>query len=189
MSRYYFALNSPAISFSKSDLYSKNEKMIQIGPYIKAISDAFFLSNQFRKNLFLYYYTSFDNKSLVITFDGSSLRYLGPSFFSAGQLLIRVMNHITNPSSKQGKLTPGLEVHKEESSWIFEKHSKDKWIQISYSNIQDKLFSKFSMSFPILFLFGFDKINTKNIEYNISWGPLEIDEQVILTNHHIESMI
>ncbi|MCG3222063.1 MAG: hypothetical protein H7641_11855 [Candidatus Heimdallarchaeota archaeon] len=188
MSRYYFALNSPPISFTKSDLYSKNENMIQISPYIKAISDSFFLSNQFRKNLYLYYCTSFNNKSIIITFDGSSLRYLGPSFFSAAHLLIRVMNHLVNSSSKQGKLTPGLNVHNEESSWIFEKRYKDKWIQINYSNIQEKQLSEFSMPFPILFLFGFDKINSENIEYKISWGPLEIDEQVILTNHYIESV-
>ncbi|NPD87127.1 MAG: hypothetical protein HGN29_00280 [Asgard group archaeon] len=189
MSQYYFALNSPPISFTKSDLYSKNENMIQISPYIKAISDAFFLSNQFRKNLFLYYCTSFNNKSLIITFDGSSLRFLGPSFFSAAHLLIRVMKHIINPSSKQKKLTPGITIHNEESSWIFEKHSKDEWIQINYSNIQEKQLFKFSMSFPILFLFGFDKIDSENIEHRISWGPLEIDEQIILTNHYIESMM
>jgi hypothetical protein len=189
MSRYYFALNSPPISFTKSDLYSKTEHVIQISPYIKAISDAFFLSNKFRKNLFLYYCTSFNDKQLIITFDGSSLRYLGPSFFSAAHLLIRVMNHITEPNSKQGKLTPGLSILNEEVSWIFEKHSNDKWVQIDYSDMHENQIKNLSKPFPILFLFGFDKIESENIEYKMSWGSLEIDEQIILTNHYIESMI
>ena len=162
--------------------------MSQVSPYIKAISDAFFLSNNFRKNLCLYFCTSFKNESLIIAFDGSSLRYLGPSFFSAAHLLIRVMNHMTSPTSKQGKLTPGISVHKKRLDWILEKHSKDNWIQVTQLDEQEKHPINFSLSSPVLFLFGFNDIVLEKIEQKISWGPIEIDEQVILTNHYIESV-
>ena len=188
MSRYYFAINAPSLSFSKSDLYTKNENVNQINPYIKAISDAFFLSNDFRKNLCLYFLTSFRKKTLIVKFDGSTLRYLGPSSFSAAHLLIRVMNHLSNPTSKQGKLTPGLEIQEESINWILEKHSKDKWVQILNSDSQMGHDIEISMKSPILFLFNFDNFSSEKIIHKLSWGSLDIDEQVILTNHYIESV-
>lgn len=188
MSRYYFAVNSPPLSFTKSNLYTKNENIDNISPFIKAVSDAFFLSNNFRKSLCLYFCTSFKNKSLIIEFDGSALRYLGPSFFSAAHLIIRVMNHLSNPTSKEGKLTPGLTVHEKESDWIFEKHSEDRWIQITNSVDQQNRHAEILMGSPILFLFNFNHIQSENIVQRISWNSLEIDEQIILTNHYIESV-
>jgi hypothetical protein len=188
MSQHYFVLNSPPISFSKSDLYKRSENMSQISPYIKAISDAFFLSNSFRKNLCLYFYTRIKKEPTIISFEGSSLRYLGPSFFSAAHLLIRAINSRTNPNSKKGKLTPGLSVYEEELDWILEKHTEHTWVQVSNTDKQEELPSNVSLASPVLFLFGFDNVKLEKIEHKISWPTLEIDEQVILTNHYIESV-
>ncbi len=188
MSRYYFAINAPPLSFSKSNLYTKNENISQSNPYIKAISDAFFLSNDFRKNLCLYFCTSLKDKNTIIKFDGSTMRYLGPSSFSAAHLLIRAMNHLSNPTSKQGKLTPGLEVQEGSIEWVLEKHSKDKWVQITKSDYQMELDLEISMQSPVLFLFNFENLTSEKTIQKLSWGVVDIDEQVILTNHYIEGV-
>jgi tRNA pseudouridine-54 N-methylase len=188
MSRYYFAINAPPFSLSKLNLYTMNKNVNQVNPYIKAISDAFFLSNDFRKNLCLYFCTSFEDKNLIVKFDGSILRYLGPSSFSAAHLLIRAMNHLSNPTSKKGKLTPGIEVREEGIDWILDNHYKNKWVQITKSNYQMEKNMEFSTLSPVLFFFNFNHLKSEKIIHKISWGPLDIDEQVILTNHHIESV-
>ncbi len=189
MLRHYFVINAPPLSFSKSELYLQNSKINPMGPFIKAISDAFFLSNQFRKNNFVYYCTEYKKTQYIVTFNGETLKYLGPSFFSSAHLLLRVKNHIKDSKSRSGKLTPGLSVYKKDTNWIFEKHTKDIWINIikSDSITEEYLLTDSKSSYVFFYNFE-DKIpNHKAIK--LSLGSLDIDEQVILTNYFIESLM
>jgi hypothetical protein len=189
MLRHYFVINAPPLSFSKSDLYLQNSKINLMGPFIKAISDAFFLSNQFRKNNFVYYCTEFKNTQYIVTFNGETLRYLGPSFFSAAHLLLRAKNHIKDSKARSGKLTPGLSVYKENINWIFERHTNDIWINIIKDAFMTEEHPLTSLKSSYVFFYNFeDKIpNHKAIK--LSLGPLDIDEQIILTNYFIESLM
>ena len=122
MSKTHFIIFAPpAHLFEKNDIYTPFSRFSYIhGTYIKAIADCFFLSNKFRFNNTLHYYTFFKNSTYIISFDGKKLRYLGPSYFSASNLLLRALTHIVNPRSKKGKLTPGLSVEKiEEELAVF----------------------------------------------------------------------
>jgi len=186
MSLYNFVFNALALTFDKSDLYSSEFLLEPNGSYIKAISDSFFLSNQFRKNLSLYFCTSYNSKPFIVKFDGNSLRYLGPSFFSAAHLLLRAKNHIINPNSKGGKLTPGLSVFEGTIKWILEEHVEDIKILVTDSIDKNDGISISPNSSSVLFLFGFKEFPEGDEISQISWGSLRIDEQVILTNHYIE---
>jgi len=187
MLQYYFVINAPPLSFLKSDLYTQNLKFSSMGSFIKAISDAFFLSNQFRKKNYLYYCTKYKNTQYIVTFNGETLKYLGPSFFSAAHLLLRAKNHIKDSKSRSGKLTPGLSVYKENTYWIFEKHSKDIWINVIKDDNIIGEHSLVSSRSSYVFFYNFENkiLNQKAIK--LSFGPLDIDEQVILTNYFIES--
>ena len=187
MSQLFFILNAPSLSFTKTNLYEKKTELNESAPFIKSIADSFFLSNHFRKNLFLYYCTSFQGNSYTITFDGSSLRYLGPSFFSAAHLLLRAKNHIVNPSSRSGKLTPGLSVLKQNSNWLFEKHKDDK-IVLVVSSEDNIVFSKEKIKHCNVFAYGFEKLPLSIKSETLHLKQLEIDEQVIVTNYHLESV-
>ncbi len=189
MSSYTFLFNAPAISFSKRDLYSKDFLFKEAGSYIKAISDSFFLSNEFRKENVLYYCTQYNEEQITIVFDGKEIRYLGPSFFSAAHLLLRVKNHIDNPNSKLGKLTPGLSVYRQTSEWALEKFSEKKLVLVKESS-KDILTSKLE---PYLdsnvFLFGFDSIPVKFHQIEMPLGPIAIDEQVIMINYFLDQVV
>ena len=189
MLRYYFVINAPPLSFSKSDLYQQNSIINSMGFSIKAISDVFFLSNQFRRKNFVYYCTKFKDTSYIVTFNGETLKYLGPSFFSAAHLLLRAKNHIKDSKSKSGKLTPGLSVHKKNVNWVLEKHTKDVWINV----VKDYTISeKYSLDNPkasIVFFYNFEDNIIKHKAIKMSLGLLDIDEQVILTNYFIESLM
>ncbi|MHA2357205.1 MAG: hypothetical protein ACXABK_00365 [Candidatus Heimdallarchaeaceae archaeon] len=186
MSLYYFAFNAPSLTFDKSDLYNSEFQADSSYTFVKAIADSFFLSNQFRKNLLLYYCTSYNSKPYVVKFDGNSLRYLGPSFFSAAHLLLRTKDHIINPNTKAGKLTSGLSVFEGTTEWVLEKYAENKKILITNSRKKDENINIASSSTSVLFLFGFNELLEEEVTV-ISWGSLRIDEQVILTNHYLES--
>ena len=189
MLKYYFVINAPPLSFSKFELYLQNSKINLMGPFIKAISDAFFLSNQFRKNNFVYYCTKYKNTQYIVTFNGETLRYLGPSFFSAAHLLLRAKNHIKDSKSRSGKLTPGLSVYKESTNWIFEKHAEDIWINIIKNDYITEKYPLTSSKSSYVFFYNFENKNLNNKAIKLSLGPLDIDEQVILTNYFIESLM
>lgn len=185
MAPHFFVFNAPHFTLTKGTLYSTEDSNKVEGNFIKAISDAFFLSNEFRKTLYLYYCTFYKSKSYTVTFNGSNLRYLGPSFFSAAHLLLRAVNHIIDPRSKSGKLTPGLNIIEGSYDWILEKHKKDNCLKIvrteNVSNNHQRQISESNV-----FLFGFDNINLPDTYGKISLGPMDIDEQVILTNYELE---
>ena len=187
MSQLFFILNAPSLSFTKANLYERKTKLNDSAPFIKSITDSFFLSNQFRKNLFLYYCTSFQGKPYVITFDGSELRYLGPSFFSAAHLLLRAKNHIVNPNSRSGKLTPGLSVLEQNSDWIFEKHKNDKIVLVVSSSEDKAEFSEEKAKQNNIFAYGFEKLPLSTKSEIMHLRQLEVDEQVIVINYLLES--
>ena len=187
MSQLFFILNAPSLSFSKVNLYEKKSILKDSAPFIKSVADSFFLSNQFRKHLFLYYCTSFQEKPYVITFDGSKLRYLGPSFFSAAHLLLRAKNHIINPNSRNGKLTPGISVFEQDSSWVFEQHKDGKIVQVVTSSKERDELSKDEVKQNNVFAYGFEKLPLSIKTYTMYLKQLEIDEQVIIINYLLES--
>ena len=183
-----YVFNAPSISFSKTDLYSEDFLFESSGAYIKAISDSFFLSNEFRKNNLLLYCTKYNEEPITISFDGKTIRFLGPSFFSAAHLLLRAKNHIDNPNSKSGKLTPGLSVHKQPLAWVLEKFAEKQLIKIQSSpkaRISNQLES---CSDSDIFLFGFDKLPQKYNQIELPIGPLAIDEQVIMLNYFLDKV-
>ncbi len=185
MSAHFFVFNAPPFSLTKGTLYSSEDSTKVEGKFIKAISDAFFLSNEFRKSLHLYYCTTYKSKPYTVTFNGTNLRYLGPSFFSAAHLLLRAVNHTVDSTSKSGKLTPGLNIIEGSYEWILEKHRKDNCLKI----IRTKMVSdnhQVKISESNVFLFGFDNINLPETYGKVSLGPMDIDEQVILTNYDLE---
>jgi len=189
MSSCVFVFNAPAISFSKTDLYSKDFSFEKTGSYIKAISDSFFLSNEFRKNNVVYYCTQYKEEPITIIFDGKTIRYLGPSFFSAAHLLLRAKDHIDNPNSKSGKLTPGLTVHKQPSEGVLEKFAEKELMKIQRSSkiiITPQLESCLDTN---VFLFGFDKLPMKYRQIEIPLGPLAINEQVIMINYFLDQVV
>ena len=188
MSQLFFILNAPPLSFIKSNLYKKNTELEESAPYIKSIADSFFLSNQFRKNLFLYYCTSYQGIPYVITFEGSELRYLGSSFFSSAHLILRAKNHIINPNSQDGRLTPGISVLEQSSNWIFEKHKEDKIVQV-ISTCEDELeFSQEIAKHYNVFAYGFEKLPLSINSKKMFLKHLVVDEQVIITNYLLESV-
>ncbi len=189
MSKTVFIINAPSFSFDKPDLYSTEFSHNKLNQYIKAIADSFFLSNHFRKNNLVYYCTDFGGESYQITFKGDELRFLGPSFFSAGHLLLRAKNHIINPDSKKGKLTPGISVHRRKMEWVFDKYRNERCFQIIASKTISKNISLNMSSNSNVFFYGFE--NLSELENKItkrSLGPLDIDEQIIMTNFMIESV-
>lgn len=186
MHSHYFIINAPPFSLTKNNLYTSKNSLECEGTYIKAVSDAFFLSNNFRKNLMLYYCTSYNSESYIVGFDGSKLRYLGPSSFSASLLLLRAKNYLIDPKRKSGKLTPGLEVIRDSVSWVLEKFPKEKMLIIKKEKKVSPNYQK-KIADSNTFLFGFEGIELSK-EYNsTSLGPIDIDEQVILTNYTLET--
>ena len=183
MSSCTFIYNAPAISFSKKDLYSTDFAFGKTASYLKAISDSFFLSNEFRKTNVLYYCTQYEEEPIIIVFDGKTIRFLGPSFFSAAHLLLRAKNHIINPNSKSGKLTPGLTVIKQSPEWIFDKFIKEELILIQKSSIAIKMDQIKPYLDSNVFLFGFAKLPVRYQQIEIPLGPLTIYEQVIMINY------
>lgn len=189
MSSCIFILNAPPLSFTKLDLYSTKFAFNTTGSFIKAISDTFFLSNEFRKQNLLYYCTEYNSKSFIVVFDGRTIKYLGPSFFSAAHLLLRAKNHINNPHSKKGKLTPGLDVYNTSFENILEKHADKKLVQIKESPKEKQIsLSKSALLQPV-FLLGFKDIPNKYNYSEISLGSLAIDEQIIVTNYFIDQVM
>lgn len=183
MQNLFFIIHSPSITFTKSDLYVENDQIELCGEYIKAISDAFFLSNNFRKNLNIDFFTVINEEEYIISFDGSRLKYLGPSFFSATHLLLRAINHTIKPYSKSGKLTPGITVEKGGIEVLEKKYQGIKKIQI----VEDIEISQSVMNLiqeTTVFLFGFE--NSFLDAEKISFGRLSIDEQIIITNFYLE---
>ncbi|UJG39804.1 MAG: hypothetical protein K9W45_08025 [Candidatus Heimdallarchaeum aukensis] len=189
MSKNHFVIFAPPTPlFTKNDIYIPFSRLSYIhGTYIKAIADCFFLSNKFRFNNILHYYTLFKNNTYLISFNGKKLRYLGPSYFSASNLLLRALTHIVNPRSNKGKLTPGLTVEKIEEETLnhFQKRYKGKDIflisnrtQAQKSDIDNQL------THEAVFLFGYQK-KEKNWK-EIFLGNIEIDEQMILLNYYLD---
>ncbi len=185
MSTHFFVFNAPPFSLTKRTLYSTEDSTKVEGKFIKAISDAFFLSNEFRKSLYIYYCTTYKSKPYTVTFNGANLRYLGPSFFSAAHLLLRAINHIIDPTSKSGKLTSGLNIIEGSYEWILKKHIKDNCLKIiRIETVSDNIKRKICES--NVFLFGFDNINLPETYEIATLGPIDIDEQAILTNYNLE---
>lgn len=187
MLQIFFILNAPPLTFNKKDLYERESKIRESAPFVKAVADSFFLSNQFRKNHFLYYSTKIQGKPFVITFDGDNLRYLGPSLFSAAHLLLRVKNHILYPNSKKGKLTPGISVNEQNSDWIFEQHSEDKFIQVVASEENNLEFRLNNIKQSRVFTYGFEELPSSINFEKMYVKNLDVDEQVIITNYLLES--
>ena len=183
MSSCTFIFNAPTISFSKNDLYSRDFSFEKTCSYIKAISDSFFLSNEFRKENVLYYCTQYEEKPIIIVFDGKTIRFLGPSFFSAAHLLLRAKNHLINPNSKSGKLTPGLSVLMQPSDWVLDRFIEEELILIQKSSKAMEIELLEPHMEANIFLFGFEKLPDKYKQVEIPLGPLAIDEQVIMVNH------
>jgi len=188
MSQLFFILNAPPLSFTKSNLYEKSTKLKESAPYIKSIADSFFLSNQFRRNLLIYYCTSYQGMSFVITFEGSKLRYLGPSFFSSAHLILRAKNHILDSNSRDGKLTPGISVLEQSSDWIFEKHKEDKIVQVISKCEKELEFSQEIAKHSNVFAYGFEKLPLSINSKKLLLKHLMVDEQVIITNYLLESV-
>ncbi|MHA1707636.1 MAG: hypothetical protein ACTSX6_07040 [Candidatus Heimdallarchaeaceae archaeon] len=184
MNSYRIIINAPPIDFSKSDLYSNSKKMRIIGPFIKAVSDAFFLSNNFRKNLIVDFCTQYESCDYVISFNGSKIKYLGPSFFSAAHLLLRAVRHIVNKNSKAGKLTPGITIKQKNLEELYHIYNEKKWVSIKITNNfrEDliKEISKYSV-----FLYNAPKESLTIQTEEICLGVLSIDEQIILTNYYL----
>ena len=189
MSEIVFVFNAPSLSFNKSDLYKNEFINSNLHPFVKAISDSFFLSNDFRKNHTAYFLTSIEGKPYQIIFKGNELRFLGPSFFSAAHLLLRAKNHILYPDSKKGKLTPGLSVQKQDIEGICEKYPNGKYFLIDSSEITENYSKLTQKSDTMIFLFGFSDKEILDKEYEkIFLNDLEIDEQVIILNYQLESV-
>ncbi|MHA1866045.1 MAG: hypothetical protein ACTSVB_10730 [Candidatus Heimdallarchaeaceae archaeon] len=190
MSKTHFIIFAPpAHLFEKNDIYTPFSRFSYIhGTYIKAIADCFFLSNKFRFNNTLHYYTFFKNSTYIISFDGKKLRYLGPSYFSASNLLLRALTHIVNPRSKKGKLTPGLSVEKiEEEPFIHiqkKYESKDIFLITNRTQTKKEEITTQLSHEGAVFLFGYQKKN-KNWK-EIFLGDIEIDEQMILLNYYLD---
>lgn len=186
MYSYRFIFFAPPLNFTKQDLYNNPEKFDEQGQYIKSISDAFFLSNHFRHNLTLFYYTKVNNNKYVIILDGSKLRYLGPSFFSASHLLLRAKKHIEDPSSKAGKLTPGLTVAETSVKEIFRSINPSKAIFITNNSERTNSLNEWQIDIPHINTFLFGKIPKEMNSFpTISFGSLFVDELVILTNYYL----
>ena len=115
------------------------------------------------------------------------MRYLGPSFFSAAHLLLRAKNHIINPTSKNGKLTPGLSVIDQNSEWIFDKHNNDKIILVSSSSENTDMSLNHGIQQNKVFAFGFRKLPLSIDSEILHLKELDIDEQVIWLNYLLES--
>ncbi len=189
MSEIIYIINAPPLSFDKSDLYNPEFVNNSLNPFIKSISDSFFLSNNFRKHYTVYFLTEIEGEKYQIAFKGEELRFLGPSFFSAGHLLLRAKNHIMDPGSKKAKLTPGISVQKRNIKNIFEKHKGGKWFQIEARKDEEKPTKIDLVSDTNIFLFGFENSTEFDVQITkLSWGSIEIDEQIIITNYKIESV-
>jgi len=189
MSEIIFIINAPPLSFNKSDLYNPEFVDHRLNPFIKSIADSFFLSNHFRKNYRVYFLTEIEEKSYQIVFKGDELRFLGPSFFSAGHLLLRAKNHILDPNSKKGKLTPGILVQKRDIKLIFEKYEKCKWYQIEAFKGSEKNTKLDLTSETNVFLFGFENITEFNGNITkLSLESIDMDEQIIIINYMIENV-
>ena len=189
MSEIVFIFNSPSLSFTKSDLYDNEFIKSNLHSFVKAISDSFFLSNNFRKNYTVYFLTNFEGDFYQITFKGDELRFLGPSFFSAAHLLLRAKNHIMYPHSKKGKLTPGLSIQKQNIKGIYDKYPNSKYFLIENSEITDNCKELTQKSDSMVFLFGFNEGEILEREFEkICLKDLEIDEQVVILNYLLESV-
>ena len=186
-SEIVFVINAPPLSFNKSSLYDSEFFNHELNPIIKSISDTFFLSNDFRKHYIVYFLTKIEGEPYQIVFKGDKLRFLGPSFFSAGHLLLRAKNHILYPNSKKGKLTPGLFVKKEDLDWIQEKYKESKWFYVQSTNDSERSNKIDLESDSIVFLFGFETNNDFKIQPStLLLKSIELDEQIILTNYLLE---
>lgn len=189
MSKITYIFNSPPLSLNKEDLYKEGSIDNKILPYIKAISDAFFLSNNFRKHLTVVFLTEIDDAPYQIVFKGSELRFLGPSFFSAAHLLLRAKNHILNPKSKAGKLTPGITVLKQDIQGIIKEHEYSNWYMVESNTTIDRNSVINTKENYKVFLFGFiDNGKFGDSIEKLFLRTLEIDEQVIIINYLIESV-
>ncbi len=187
LSEIVFVINAPPLSLKKPDLYDSEFTDSELSTHIKSISDSFFLSNQFRKHYIVYFLTEISGDSYIIEFKGNELRFLGPSFFSAGHLLLRAKNHIMNPDSKNGKLTPGIRVYKRDIGWIFEKYKESKWFQV-INTLESTRSHKIDLNSKNVFFFGFgDNVEFNKEIFTLSLGFIEMDEQIIILNHILES--
>lgn len=189
MCSYRFIISAPPLDFTKKDLYNNPEIFSRQGAYIKAIPDSFFLSNSFRHNLTLFYCTEIHEEEYSIIMEGSKLRYLGPSFFSAAHLLLRAKKHIENPLSKTGKLTPGLTVQRSSFRDIIAEVNDLKTIFIALGqsrNYEEQEAQLRKKNFDT-FVFGYVSNTYKAEEQflTVSFGQLNIDEVIILTNYYI----
>ena len=190
MSETIFVINAPPLLFTKEDLYNSKFVKNDLNPFIKAIADSFFLSNNFRKNNKVYFNTQLGEETFQVIFNGDKLRYLGPSFFSAGHLLLRAKNNIINPNSKKGKLTLGLSINKGSIDDIFDRYDDAKFYQITTTNTLKKNYSLDLSDQVNLFLYGFTEFTGLNHTIiKFSLGPIEIDEQIIMTNFLIDRVI
>jgi hypothetical protein len=190
MTTHFFVIKAPPINFSNNELYNADFSFGEASQAIKAISDTFFLSNEFRQTHTLYFLTEYLSKSYIITFEGTKIRYLGPSSYSSTHLLLRAIRNIIDPFSKKGKLTPGIKVKQASIRWIQAKHEKDYLIRVIKSPKIDRPSFNFSLNFSIVWFFGYTKSKSESMMFTdtISWGLYDIDEQVILTNHFIDGV-
>lgn len=189
MSEIIYVFNAPSLSLKKVDLYKEDSINCELHPFIKALSDAFFLSNNFRKHLTAFFLTEIEGIPYQIIFKGSELRFLGPSFFSAAHLLLRAKTHILYPASKSGKLTPGISIQRQDIEGIIKNYENNKWYLVeNTTKTEDN--SKINVQLDSYgFLFGFkNNIQFKDKIEKLTLRTLEIDEQVIIINYLTESV-
>ncbi len=182
-----FAFFAPPFTFTKDDLYSSSSSN-PICPFIKAVSDCFFLSNHFRHDYDVYFFTTLNSLSYVIVFRGQKIRYLGPSYFSAAHLLLRAINFLGKPRSRTNKLTPGLSIYPFAIDDFLSKH-KDKTITALSTNPSFPLLASFSpdsLLLSDLFLFNFPFSSSLSTFDVFSCPHLCIDEQVIFVNYLLD---
>ncbi len=185
-SRYFIILSSPITHIDKKVIYSPFSLFSQeLGQYIKAVPAAFFLSNNFRHDTMLYFLTTYKEEQISIVFEGQRLKFLGPSFFSSANLILRAITSLNHPKSKKGKLTPGLYVKKQDLSELKEQYKDKVWYKIIQKRSNGSI-TKTDLPTDAIYCFG-DTNNKwlKNVP-SIDLPLLDIDEQVTIVNYFID---
>ncbi len=184
MVKQFFVIKSNPLNINKKSIFDVSSQLHELGSYIKAISDTFFLSNNFRSDIILYFITRYQKTGYMVTFNGNDLRYLGPSFFSAAHLLLRAFTHTKEPRSKRGRLTPGLSIRKSTIKDIFNTHEDVKKFRVVRSK-EIRVDNKLDNRSRNMFIFNYTGGDNNQFS-DLSLGNVEIDEQIILLNYYLD---
>lgn len=185
MAQQFFVIKCNPLNINKKSIFDVSSQLHELGSYIKAISDTFFLSNNFRSDIILYFITKYQETEYRITFNGNDLRYLGPSFFSAAHLLLRALTHTKQPRSKKGRLTPGLSIRKSTIEDIFNTHENIKKFRVVRSK-EIRVDNKLDTRSQNMFIFNYTDGGNNQFSSDLSLGNVEIDEQIILLNYYLD---